>query len=822
MKKRVFLALLLSVLLVFSAFAACNFGGDSSDTGSSGGASGSSSSSSSSSSSGGTSGGSSGGSSEENPPEYTEEENALYWISCRDQTANYKGAYHVIQTESELDGEYLYETTITESWDYDKQFYYIKNVYDVTDGQKVLHNFEKAALKIDNGEEYERGLFYETGINEDEESEESNIYEKARYVEPHYVKEWFMHYFPAEQITDYGIENGDNLADLKQNAIEFFAENGPELKSMKFLRNSDDSVTLELKAFFEGDLPETNEETGETVTCHFVLSHTFTFTAKNGKIVEITGDTTESDTYEDATLNYNYKSKRVIEMNYAFDQKGLDEIDVSNVEPVNAYYPDVCLNIDGDIGAYFYDDSLAGETITEKQLVDYFNRNQYMFIGNDDNSQLFEIYLDKNLTERFTSVTLTQEEYNFYIKFVVPDDKALVFTLFEKTNDKNEKYSSLHLVYVWDLNKRFYPRDTLKNYEVISVNGKPVEGYSSFLCDESKVYTVLYSENYHEEPIEVTHGALSEWEISETAHWHGCNECNLDRFDWEMHSPIIVDEKQVCKVCEYVMHVFTEEENFADWLASKNASVSFDNVYTYSSELNYLDAQTKNVLSKTLITEGNAFSKYYFVKEELNAAEDGTLKTASKYTTALKNAKLDGKTVRLRIEIEEADDKKASTGFYKDISYSANDMAYYLPKDWFTNFCIAAVTADNLADFKKSFIATYNSEQNCQTYNLSFKRNADESVSFFYSAKGEYVEKTMGAGYEKTVYECLYEIVASTNYITKTIEKPVFTKVFSDETQNEVLEYVYTQNFKYNAFDYDLYDSIPTETDTTIDQTTSE
>lgn len=198
----------------------------------------------------------------------------------------------------------------------------------------------------------------------------------------------------------------------------------------------------------------------------------------------------------------------------------------------------------------YYANSYVGDTVTSETLNAALLSQVGHFVNFSNEDNAFEFYLDEKRENRFTSVVTDKESYDVYLKFTPPEGKSVILTTFESEAD-GVKSESLHIAYLWDANKRFYPRDILKNYELLTVDGVAPTSYSSFVPKNGEVHVVKYSSKYQSTPPTVEHGALPEWSYGETAHWHECNECAYENFDWGTHNFVDQDGKSVCSVCGY-------------------------------------------------------------------------------------------------------------------------------------------------------------------------------------------------------------------------------------------------------------------------------
>lgn len=472
--------------------------------------------------------------------EYTEEENALYWIAGRDGTIAYSGIYTTRFTEEYTDKDNRHRNIRHESYDPAGRYFMISEGYTL-EGGPVLSERTVLLLKPVSGASFPRAILYKMEPDDDGE-----IGESAYYVSPNYIRDQMLAtYTPAEMLDDCGVDNGDDLASLVAGIRAFFTENAGEPNSITFTRNEDGSVTLAISAEHTGK--DTDNETNEEY--EFTANTVISLTVLDGRLTNVTSDIKDSGRYEDPKKNYDDRLVRTAEISYDFDTETFDGVDISGVQPTDAYYADFMIHIEGCDTVIVFDDALMGETVTAEMLSAALAYRIGSFVGDYDEIPAFEFYTDKERTQRFESVMATEETNNIYLRFAPPEDMSVVLTLFLRINDKGEEITVLQIAYLWQAGERFYPRfGSFLHYELLKVNGEAVTGYSSFLCEGGQVYTVLYDGAYHDEEIAFEHIPLDEWEYNEYSHWHKCGECRNETFDYDAHD---YADGNTCTVCGY-------------------------------------------------------------------------------------------------------------------------------------------------------------------------------------------------------------------------------------------------------------------------------
>ncbi len=741
--------------------------------------------------------------------EYTEEENALYWITGRDGTLAYSGIYTTLFTEEYDDGEGWQRNIRHESYDPAGRYFMISEEYTF-EGGPVLSERTVLVLKPVSGASFPRAILYMMEPDDDGKTEES-----AYYVSPNYIKNNGMaHYTPAEMLDDCGIDDGDDLASLVAGIRAFFAENAGEPDSITFTRGEDGSVTLTVSAGLTGR--DTDYETGEEYD--FTTSTVISLTVLDGRLIKSVSDIKDSGSFEDPENNYDDHLVRTAEISYGFDTETFGGVDISGVQPTDAYYADFIIHIEGCDTVIIFDDALMGETVTAEMLRAALASRIGTFVGDYDEISAFEFYTDKERTHAFESVEVTEEENDIYLRFAPPEDMSVVLTLFSRTNDDGEEITVLQIAYLWQAGERFYPRfGSFLHYELLKVNGETVTGYSSFLCEGGHVYTVLYDGEYRDEEIEFEHIPLEEWAYNEYSHWHKCGECSDETFDFGMHNYSFSGGNKVCIDCGYTIE-YTDAENFAYWAEGRNKSKNTEYSYKYSITEEYHDLINDIIMGRREFTESATDFEYYSKAVLYGLDRTGELELIINELVALKYIKSTGRW-KLYTERTLPDGSIQKDGVYKAPSFSVDSLCRYSPAVFVTEMCIGdgATFEEFCTVFRQKYEEMY-SDVGCVVSNMAIRRNDDGTVSFLFTATGEYTDSMVSdSDYIKNTYVCNYEIVVGDSGIEKCIEVSVYNSYYGDETKNTSEKDTITTCFE-NRFDRDTYDSISVETDTTRDE----
>ena len=743
---------------------------------------------------------------------YTQSENAAYWIKGRDETLNYKGKFTLKRVEENEENGKKYKSVLSESWDGGEKYYHLYNHYGAESGDYVMDDESTYVLQPALNGDIKCGRLFSYGWDEDEEK----YIKSARYVSPDYFSYEMLQFTPGELLDDYGVQEGNDLNSLVEDIKAFFAEDGgEEPQTIEFKKNSDGSVSLNIKYIAEGQTDYSDEENYSFKSTGF-----FSLTVKDGKIIRTTDEIISENFYTDSSKNTYEKTRRDNEITYEFDQKGLDSINTTTDETINAYYVEFNVHVEGCDTSFIYDETLFGGTVTAQALTDDILSHVGKFVRGDSEEGMFDLYADKQMTKPFTSVVTDKDEYDIYLKFSAPEGKAIVVTMVTNIYDDKDAVG-LQIAYLWDAGKRFYPRDTLTNYTLLTVDGVKPESYSSFICRDGGVYRVLYDGTYNQTPPKVEHGPLPDWEYNEQAHWHGCNECPDERFNWGLHNLIYKDGKKVCEECGYTQEI-PLEENFSDFYNAYKYSVGFKGEgYSYKyyyEDLNY-DEDLKTYVKGGSFTEfETCFGNRYLYKWINTIVKDGVEVGSMKTTKALKLVTVDGKSRLKEITIDSSD---KSHGTLKSPSVTADSYVRYSPTkyNWFGDFVVnqeVTTYQDFCSALSAAFEGIYQDAMLVSLDKYSIKRNDDGSVSLFFRTYLQLKdEDNSNDDYRYDIYIQHFEMVASGGRIIKIGSENSQTVDYNERKD----VYAYNEAWYYGySFDEEAYNAISDETETTSDE----
>lgn len=743
---------------------------------------------------------------------YTDEENVLDWIAGRDGTLNYRGAYTA-------DGVYEYDDDGDktrredhESWD-SGRYILIKTDY-ITDenGAYIIGDRGTSALIPVPGGRFPRSIYYFAQY----EGDTGDTYRSAQYVSPDYIDDE-RDYEPCEQLGEYGLENGTDRAGLVAGITAAIEEAGEDTKvTVSFTREDDGSVTLRIHVITSA--PYHDSET-DTAIGRYNIDSTVRFVARGGYIVSVAADWNYTLVYDDAAAGTSASTQNdVTEITYGtFDDKAFAAIDVSGVEIVDQYYGHIDLHMAGTDTAFSYSDTLMGGEVTAKTLCGYLASRYSRFVGfgDADSEKVFEIYTDPQMTNRFTGMTLLEEDADLYFRLQAPDDAAVVITIFRGKNG-----DMLQIAYLWN-DERFYPRVHFDTHKVLSIDGEPVGEYAAFACEKGRVYTVVYDDTGAEVP-PVEHKALSEWNHDEYAHWHNCTECGYETFNYSLHNETVRDGMKVCSVCGYSVP-FTDEENFRIISGGIAASQNENSRYSYRLIYDMIDPATGDVISKRIFSEGRLINKYFSITEMYYADEDGTLALMARDLNAYKYLDDIGRW-KWYTERTAPDGSLQKTGTLKKPSFSLESYVHLCSPAAFVDQVLFGCGGDTYEEFCALYTAACIEEYTsydggtCTVTGFSVKRNDDGTVTLSFTIEGEYVDsRNSDDGYLRDTYVYRCELTAAETGIVGYRESGQTTVHYEDEAKN-IVDAWQTHETYSSEFDSETYDSISVETDTTTDE----
>lgn len=130
------------------------------------------------------------------------------------------------------------------------------------------------------------------------------------------------------------------------------------------------------------------------------------------------------------------------------------------------------------------------EIFTANDGIEYLSNHENFIIKEkqEDVSSYISLYLDKEMTKPFTSMTLL-DELTLYIKFNMPSDKSLVICAID-----NNTYFDIANIYLLNVGDNFNPKNRYPYTQILSIDGKEVDNNSSldFVVNDNTIHTVIF------------------------------------------------------------------------------------------------------------------------------------------------------------------------------------------------------------------------------------------------------------------------------------------------------------------------------------------
>lgn len=410
---------------------------------------------------------------------YTQEELFNEWKKGKDYTLNYKGEYtSYLYEETYKDSELMGKSDVYQTYN-DGMTLIENNVYMSKNNKLELVNYSKQAIKKVNDNGKERTKLYQENGNG------SNKNVRGEYIKISQAKQ--MNYYSPESFLE-GLElSGNNYNDFIKNLKSSFNEIDEVKVDLLF---SKENEIINFSISFEYEYVDDSIKDQDYLKSDeygiMILS------CKDNKIIETIYDYKTKLNYKDETNNYEIKDTRKGNIDYQFDKEKYNKFSVET--ETTTYNDGEYINyFVGDYPFIFSQQFDFNETFTENDGIEFLaNHNNFIIRGQDDDvSSYISLYLDKELTKPFTSITLN-EEITLYVKFNMPSDKSLVICVMQ-----NESYTRLALIYLVDVGNTFRTNYRFPYNDVISIDGKEVDNNTNldFVINDNTIHTVIYAGN---------------------------------------------------------------------------------------------------------------------------------------------------------------------------------------------------------------------------------------------------------------------------------------------------------------------------------------
>ena len=710
--------------------------------------------------------------------DYTDEQNLQEFLAACDFTYNYEGAYKTTLDISESNGEE--RMNITETWDGNYKLYGYCKQEDDTANEESFTVVEPSKLKdtdIDCLKVFVK-ICADNGGGDPEESSYASYYNPEQIAN----QKQYTPYISVAIIYDGDCET---LDDIKNLVTKHFSDvDAFTIDKFEIVRNADGSVSL--KGEFNYNEAEGNSEGNSTI---YNTSQTIEIVAADGKIVKSICNATMK-LYINDKLDSTSESIESGTFAYEFDEDLFKSVDTTTDVVTNEYYCGVEVYLQGYNEHYLYFDYIyGGDKIAIDELTDtIFGKSFWTNIRKTDVEYAF--FEDADLTKAASAeYVANQHTLKLYLSVTPKSGKAIVVCAFrESSNDSY--YTQLRTAYLYDVGDRVFPRSHFTTNPILTVNGQPAEGCTSFVCTESKLYSVMY-DGTTTISCELTHDKfVDEWSFNAESHWQVCDDCGLVNGNFGMHTFAEKDGKSVCSVCGYP-EGGTEAELYAKWTEALQALflVQQNKLFTY--KLDNIDSSSNGTSSQQTIVQSRDGERYFLDKSNYQFANGGWQEIRRELVACQPYGSAGYLQVFSKVNNHGAVNVKGS---YKPAGYTADNLQmqdnifYNTGFEIFLN--VKSGTLDDFVNAVKQAMTEFNAsgrgtEDEESTSDVVFICNSDGSVTMRFIESGKYkLDRIKTEGYIHDVYQSTYDITAKDGKIVSFVCDYSDGRVFENENNN--------------------------------------
>ncbi len=407
---------------------------------------------------------------------YTQEELFDEWKKAKEYTINYNDEYTSFFNVETYKDNVLMDKNDTYQTYKDGMTLIEKNNYILDNDKLALYKYSKEVTKIvdDNGKQ--RIKYY------NEQGDSKNKETKGEYITLSKAKK-MNYYNPNSFLEGLNIE-GENYNEfitiLKTSFIEIDEKN----ISVSFDKNNEMiNLNIMIKHEYVDDSIDdqgylkSNEE------------GTMVISSKDNKIVETKYDYNIKINYENEENNYKVNHISHGNINYNFDKEKYNKISVETETTIYNDQENIRYYV-GDFAFVYPQKFEYNEIFTVNDGIEYLSNHENFIIKEkqEDVSSYISLYLDKEMTKPFTSITLS-DELTLYIKFNMPLDKSLVICAID-----NDTYFDIANIYLLNVGDSFNPKNRYPNTKILSIDGKEVDNNSSldFVINDNTIHTIIF------------------------------------------------------------------------------------------------------------------------------------------------------------------------------------------------------------------------------------------------------------------------------------------------------------------------------------------
>lgn len=351
-----------------------------------------------------------------------------------------------------------------------------KNNYILDNDKLELYEYSKEVTKIvdDNGKQ--RIKYY----NEQGDSKNKEI--KGEYITLSKAKK--MNYYNPNSFFEGLNVEGENynqfITILKTSFIEIDEKN----ISVSFDKNNEMvNLNIMIKHEYVDDSIDDQGYLKSNEEGKMVIS------SKDNKIIETKYDYKIKINYENEEKNYEVNQINHGNINYNFDEEKYNKISVETETTIYNDQENIRYYV-GDFAFVYPQKFEYNEIFTANDGIEYLSNHENFIIKEkqEDVSSYISLYLDKEMTKPFTSITLS-DELTLYIKFNMPLDKSLVICAID-----NDTYFDIANIYLLNVGDSFNPKNRYPNTKILSIDGKEVDNNSSldFVINDDTIHTIIF------------------------------------------------------------------------------------------------------------------------------------------------------------------------------------------------------------------------------------------------------------------------------------------------------------------------------------------
>lgn len=407
---------------------------------------------------------------------YTQEELFDEWKKAKEYTINYNDEYTSFFNVETYKDNVLMDKNDTYQTYKDGMTLIEKNNYILENDKLELYKYSKEVTKIvdDNGKQ--RIKYY------NEQGDSKNKETKGEYITLSKAKK--MNYYNPNSFFEGLNVEGENynqfITILKTSFIEIDEKN----ISVSFDKNNEMvNLNIIIKHEYVDDSIDDQGYLKSNEEGKMVIS------SKDNKIIETKYDYKIKINYENEKNNYEVNQINHGNINYNFDEEKYNKISVETETTIYNDQENIRYYV-GDFAFVYPQKFEYNEIFTANAGIEYLSNHENFIIKEkqEDVSSYISLYLDKEMTKPFTSITLS-DELTLYIKFNMPLDKSLVICAID-----NDTYFDIANIYLLNVGDNFNPKNRYPYTQILSIDGKEVDNNSSldFVINDNTIHTIIF------------------------------------------------------------------------------------------------------------------------------------------------------------------------------------------------------------------------------------------------------------------------------------------------------------------------------------------